>query len=275
MNVRIAIATVLVILALTVISGGLFIYYAAVYQPDQMHAQATATTVAGMATNTAQTVATTQAQTRAIAAATAQTSSKAVATQVALGDLYLQATSGNPVINDQLQTQSGSNWAESPPGDSYCGFAGGVYHARDAVGHLELCNAAATNFSNLAFQVEMSVISGHSGGLFIRADNNSSGYYFRISTDGTYWGKIEQVKQNTAYFASLFTGHSSAVKTGNNQFNQITVIAQGSELVMYINQQFVAQISDNTYTSGQIGVYADSDASGSEIVFRNAQVWKL
>jgi hypothetical protein len=201
----------------------------------------------------------------------------AVATQIALGDLYVQATSGNPVINDALQAQSSSNWAEglADGGNTSCGFAGGVYHVKVAAGYLRNCNASATNFSNLAFQVEMSVISGHSGGLFMRADTNGSGYYFRISTDGTYWGKSVQNKQNAEDFTSLFAGHTAAVKTGNNQFNQITVIAQGSELVMYVNQQFIAQISDDTYKSGQIGVYADSDASGSEIVFRNVQVWKL
>src|SRR6266700_399883 len=106
MNVRIAMATLLVILAVTLLAGGLFIYYAAVYQPNQLHAQATATTVAAMATGTAQTVATTQAQTRSPATAIAQTSSMAVATRVALGDLYVRVTSGNPTINDQLQAQS-------------------------------------------------------------------------------------------------------------------------------------------------------------------------
>jgi hypothetical protein len=275
MNVRAAVATLLVILVVTLIAGGLFIYYAAVYTPAQLHAQATATTVAGVATGTAQVVATSRAQTSATASASAQAASVAVATAVALGDLYVRETSGNAVINDSLRGQSSNNWAVEQQGGSSCGFADGLYHVKAQAGYVENCNAKATNFRDLAFQIELSIISGHSGGICIRADNNGSGYFFRISTDGTYWGKSVQVRQNTAYFTSLFAGHSSAVKTGSHQFNQIAVIAQGSELVMYINQQFVAQISDNTYKSGQIGVYADSDASGSEIVFRNAQVWKL
>ena len=36
-----------------------------------------------------------------------------------------------------------------------------------------------------------------------------------------------------------------------------------------------AQAIATAYKSGLIGVFADSDASNSEILFRNAQVWKL
>ena len=148
-------------------------------------------------------------------------------------------------------------------------------HVKAAAGYIETCLARATNFSNLAFQVEMRIASGHSGGLVLRSVANGSGYYFRISTDGTFLGRSVLVKQNTDSDTPLFAGQSPAVKAGNDQFNQITVIAQGSELYMYINQQFAAKISDGTYKSGRIGVFTDSDASGAEILFRNAQVWKL
>ncbi len=121
----------------------------------------------------------------------------------------------------------------------------------------------------------MNIVSGHSGGLIIRSNNDGSGYYFRISSDGTFLGEGINVRSQVGYPTPLFTGQSPAIHTGNNQFNQITVIAQGSNLYMYVNQQFVATISDSTYTSGQIGVYTDSDASGAEVLFRNAQVWKL
>ncbi len=122
----------------------------------------------------------------------------------------------------------------------------------------------------------MNIVSGHSGGLVVRAETNYSGYYFRLSTDGTVLGRRVTVDaQNTANYTPLFAGRSAAVNTGNNQFNTITVIMRGSDMSMYINQQFVFKASDRAYKSGAVGVFADSDASSSEIVFRNAQVWKL
>jgi hypothetical protein len=275
-NTRIATTTLLIALAVVLIAGGLLAYYTVVYQPGQLHAKATATSVAGIATGTAETVATTQAQTHVTAAAVAQATSMAVGTQIAMGDLYVQSTNGTPVLNDQLRAQDSNNWDinNSDP-NAVCEFANGTFHAKAAVGFFAPCLAKTTNFNNLVFQVEMHIISGHSGGLIIRSDANDAGYYFRISTDGTYLGRRVSFNQNTTQEIPLFAGSSQAVHTGNGQFNQVTAIAQGNEIYMYVNQQYVAKINDDTYKSGSIGVFADSDASGSEIVFRNAQVWKL
>jgi hypothetical protein len=197
-----------------------------------------------------------------------------------LYDTYTKATRGSPAINDPLQAQDVNNWGFDHPDEGFsCAFAGGM-HVKAPARFFETCQARATNFSNLAFQVEMRIVSGHSGGLVIRSDANGSGYYFSISTDGTYLVSGVLVKSNEGNATTLFAGKSPAVKTGNDQFNLIEVIAQGSELYMYVNQQFVVKISDGTYTFGRIGVYAgelfaNGITVGSEILFRNAQAWKL
>ena len=264
MNSRLSTTLPLLLGAGVLILASILIYQVAVARPAQFRAQATATARDATATSVAQATAT-----------AAQATSIAVATQIALGDLYNQATSGTPTITDPLQAQDSNNWnGVNPNATSNCEFTGGIYHAKAAAGYFEPCLAGATNFSNLAFQVEMRIVRGHSGGLVIRSDANGSGYYFRISTDGTFLVRSVLLKQKT-YYTPLFAGQSPAVNTGNGQSNQITVIAQGSELYMYVNQQFVAKTSDGTYTSGRIGVFTDSDASGAEILFRNAQVWKL
>jgi len=266
MNSRLSTTLLLSIGAGLLVVASILIYWLAVARPAQL-----------VATAARDATATSVAQARSTAQAEAQATSLVVATQIAVGDLYNQDTNGTPTINDQLQAQSNNNWGDDHPdlsGNSKCEFAGGM-HVKAAAGYIETCLARATNFSNLAFQVEMRIVSGHSGGLVLRSDANDSGYYFRISTDGTFLGRSVLVKQNTDSDTPLFAGQSPAVKAGNDQFNQITVIAQGSELYMYINQQFAAKISDGTYKSGRIGVFTDSDASGAEILYRNAQVWKL
>ena len=264
MNSRLSTTLLLSIGAGLLVLASILIYWLAVARPAQL-----------VATAARDATATSVAQARSTAQAEAQATSLVVATQIAVGDLYNQDTNGTPTINDQLQAQDSNNWGFDHPDEGFsCAFAGGM-HVKAAAGYIETCLARATNFSNLAFQVEMRIASGHSGGLVLRSVANGSGYYFRISTDGTFLGRSVLVKQNTVYDTPLFAGQSPAVKAGNDQFNQITVIAQGSELYMYINQQFAAKISDGTYTSGRIGVFTDSDASGAEILFRNAQVWKL
>jgi serine/threonine protein kinase len=191
--------------------------------------------------------------------------------------VYNQATGGTPALNDSLRAQSKNNWDEVQSSQASCSFAKGMYDSTTTSGYFRSCMAEATNFGNLAYQVEMNVVSGHSGGLVLRATANTSGYYFRLSTDGTELAEklVINAQGNNTTSTSLFAGRSAAANMGNNQFNTITVIMRGSGMYMYINRQYAFHTSDSSYTSGLIGVFADSDASSSEILFRNAQVWKL
>src|SRR5947209_1922583 len=65
-----------------------------------------------------------------------------------------------------------------------------------------------------------------------------------------------------------------AIKTGLNQTNLITVVANGNSLVLYVNKQQIASVNDGTYSNGQIGVIAESTQNPTEVVFTNAEVWK-
>ncbi len=275
MNTRVTLAVLLVLLAIVLVAGGILIYLMTVYQPAQISAQATATAAAGKAGSAASIHATTVASTNATTTVVADATSRVTATQIALGDVYNKATSGTPTLNDALKAQSGNNWDKNQANNVGCAFVNGMYDGQTIAGYFTHCVAKATNFGNLAFQIEMSIVSGDSGGIIVHADANYSGYYFRVSTDGTFLARRVTINGNNTGYVPLFAGHSSAVSTGNKQFNTLTVIIQGSDIYMYINQKFVFKTSDTVYKSGQIGVFADSDASSSEIVFRNAQVWKL
>lgn len=57
--------------------------------------------------------------------------------------------------------------------------------------------------------------------------------------------------------------------------NILTVVARGSELYLFVNKQLVTEVSDNTYTFGQIGVFALDQGNITEVSFSNVQVWQL
>jgi hypothetical protein len=277
----------IIVLALLIIGSSGFTYYAAIYQPNQLHAQATATSVAqvtgtahAFATTAAQAFATDQAQTNATATTVTQATEEAQATQTALQTVYTQATSGTPAINDPLSAQSNLNWdvfTGSVGGGCY--FSGGAYHVATPKGYYTLCDANKTNFSNFVYQIRVNIISGYSVGLAFRVNStNYSGYIFRISTAGLYTlEKITtDIKANNTQHTTIISGTSPAIATGNNQSNQLAVVVQGNTFALYVNQQFVDSASDSTFQSGQIGTYSDSDSiSGSEAAFTNAQVWLL
>jgi hypothetical protein len=44
---------------------------------------------------------------------------------------------------------------------------------------------------------------------------------------------------------------------------------------VYVNKQYLASVTDSTYSMGQIGVTAEDLTNSTEVVFSNAKVWKL
>ncbi|MBV9690337.1 MAG: TIR domain-containing protein [Ktedonobacteraceae bacterium] len=177
-------------------------------------------------------------------------------------DLYTQATSGTPTLSDPLTGPDGNKWDQS----STCAFTGGAYHASvQQNAFFSLCYAHATNFSNFAYQVKMTILSGDGGGLIFRADNahtslfvvTSSGFYELVQSQGS------------------ISGTSSAVNTGLNQTNVLTVIARDSSIYLYINSQYITSASDSSPTSGMIGLSAVNLSRSSEVAYSNAVVWAL
>lgn len=270
-----SVTALLVMLALVLIVGGIFIAFVGVVQPHQEHVQATVTAqaLASQATETAQT------QVKATAAVLATASAYALATASALQDSYLQASSGKPALNDTLSRQNGNNWdVVSNSGEGSCSFKNNAYRAAvQRADYLYTCFATAPSFTNFAYQVQMTIVQGDYGGILFRANGaNSRYYYFRVSKDGAYDLSVSH-DTNFTHDQLLKSGiASSIITTGLNQPNLVAVLAHGSNLYLYVNQKFLAQVHDNTYQSGQIGVFGGDFASPSaDVAFTNMKVWKI
>lgn len=250
----------LIILVLLLIGGSGLIYYFAVYTPNQMHAQATATAVVQL-TGTAHAQATSTAQTNATATAVAT-------------NPYTH--NGTLALVDPLSDNSkGFNWAQDP---TNCGFNNGAYHDNAPDPRFsDYCLASSTDFSNFAFEVQMQLAKGDSGGIVFRSQNTSSSnklYAFYVGVDGSYTLN----RQNGSSFPVLANGNSGAIKQGLNQTNVVAVVAQGSSIILYVNREKVTSVTDDTFTHGQIGFIAGSFGNSNhptEAVFSNAKVWTL
>lgn len=282
-----SVTIMLIVLLLLLIGGSGLIYYVGVYQPRQIHEQATATaraqlsaTANAQALATATALATAKAQAQATANAQATATAQASATAAALQNILTQATSGSPALNDPLSAQSSSNWDELAPSSSSvngsCTFTGGTYHSiMPQKGFFQPCFAENSSFSNFAFQVQMTITQGDEGGIIFRANPaNSQFYLFRISKDGAY-DLFLYVDSQGSHAKNLLSNSSSLIKTGLNQTNTITVVAQGGSLYFYINQQYLDSASNTMYLSGKIGVFAESNTNPTNVAFSNAQVWTL
>jgi hypothetical protein len=116
----------------------------------------------------------------------------------------------------------------------------------------------------------MTIIKGDFGGLIFRLNTNDNFYLFGISTKGSYNLSIHSKNSG---FQTLSSGQSSAINTGLSQPNLIAIVASGSELDLYVNQQLISTVIDGTYNRGQIGVSASASQDQTEVMFSNAQVW--
>lgn len=182
--------------------------------------------------------------------------------------------SGTLALNDPLTDNSeGYSWTVGNPYQgATCAFTAGAFHISADQTGIVPCTTATTSFSNFAFQVQMTIIKGAGGGIVFRVDGPKY-YYCYIHQDGTYGCSLYVDSTSTPKI--LTDGSSTAIKTGLNQPNVIAVVANGSHLDLYVNQQNIANVNDNAYSQGLIGFVAENDNGPTEAVFSNAQVWTL
>ena len=215
-------------------------------------------------------------QVQATTSATAQaTPTPQASPTISTGQNPYPPHTGSQTLNDPLKDNSkGYRWDIGPfANGGSCSFTGGSYHVGVSLqGHLLACNAEAVTFSNLTYEVQMTILKGDRGGIFFRqVGTQGPYYYYSIKIDGSYEldsfdGTISHVLQR---------GTSPAVKTGLNQPNLLAVVAQGSNIDLYVNGQSILHITASTTSSGLIGVAADATDQPAEVAFSNARVWIL
>lgn len=273
----------LVGVALLMMSSGVgLIYYTTVAHPAQLQAQATATVETfltteahGTAIANAHATTTARAQANATATMQAQTTAQAQATATVLQNIYTRVTSGTPVLHSSLVYPDRYNWDTYNTTDGGgCSFTAGALHASVfSKGFYVPCFAHATNFSNFVYQVQVTIHEGDAGGIVFRADDaNSRFYLFRIGRDGFY---SLYVSNDDKHNLPIAYDSSTAIKTAQNQPNLLTVVAQGDIFYLYINKQYVGSAHDNSYSAGEIGVFAGDNNNRTDVSFSNAQVWSL
>ncbi len=282
------------IIAVALIASGLgFILYAtSVQYRSTLHTQATAyaqatlqvqetaqaqaqATANAFATANANIYASATANAAATAASTAQVAGT-MATATAFGDIFSQITAGTADLNDPLSDNTQHNgWNETNgTTSSACVFLNGDYHAiENQQGFLQPCLAETTNFSNFAYQVQMTIDKGAQGGIVFRANGSSHAFYlFYVTTAGSY---ALDLYQGSSQETTLASGFSPAISTGLGQSNMLGVIAFQHTIYLFANQQFLSAVTDNTLASGAIGVAALDTGAPDEAEFSNAQVWNI
>lgn len=217
-----------------------------------------------------------QAQTTGTAQAYASATVNAQATATYIQTHY--PFSSNLVLNDPLKDNSGATkygWDI----DTGCTFTNGAYEATERQTNFILpCAAENTNFSNFTFEIQMTIKTGGTGaegGVIFRANMNSYALYILfIDTDGNYSLDLRANSSGNST-RTLKSGQVPNFATGFFQVHTIGIVANGSQIMTYIDQNQVAKVTDATYSSGQIGVISDYGSSATTVAYSNAKVWQL
>lgn len=209
-------------------------------------------------------------------------------------DLLHSIMSGTPAYADPLTNAENqktvyAHWVQYSPNN--CFFASDGYHLQ-ATGYSG-CWESGYQFENLALSVDMTLLSGNSGGVYCRFGTGWFGSYYGyllgIDGAGNYWiSGSETVSQQPRF--------SPAIKQGYHVKNTLEMIVQDNTFYFFVNDVFLTKLVNTNPTpsatspgapsaspvptppppqpySGEIAFLANP--AGTEAVFSNLEVYTL
>jgi hypothetical protein len=191
-------------------------------------------------------------------------------------DLRVYAPAAGPEMLWQDDfSDPGSGWEVSDYAAGSVNYENGAYVVT-ASAQSYMWGAANTYFGDGSIEVDATQVVGPANdnngyGIVCRVQSNGDGYYFRISGDGFY-GIHKFVDGQSD---PLVDWTASEVINQGNALNRISAVCNGSSLELTVNGQVLAQVSDSSFTEGDVGLTASSfeEGGGTEISFDNLVVY--
>jgi hypothetical protein len=156
-----------------------------------------------------------------------------------------------------------------------CGFTHNAYHVTATGPQNVTCDPEASQFSlkTVVFEADEALLRGDAAGLKVRLDQqNGSGYLFEIGVQSSYaLYKLNPQGTNPAYVL-INSGTNASIKTGS-QVNTLAIVARDKSFSAYANGQFIYGFQDNSYTSGQVGLYGISEKGPLDIAISRVRIW--
>lgn len=172
------------------------------------------------------------------------------------------------------------NWGTGEDAYSIGAVVDGVYDFTVLENDISRWSSAGKQFGDGIYEVEATPVEGpldNGFGLLFRADAEAGNFYlFKISSDGYVWiGRY----QDGAEAATLIAEHwfeSPAVLRGLDATNRLRVQAEAGNMIFYVNDQEVGRVTDNTFTTGDVGILVQTlGGGGVRVLFDNLSVRPL
>jgi len=168
-------------------------------------------------------------------------------------------------------SDTSSGWDRVNVDDGVTDYADGVYRIWVNTTSTDVWANPGLNFSDTVVEVEATKVGGpddNDFGVICRYQDESNFYFFIISSDGYYGlGKVVGGEQMLIGEEELLP--SDAIQTGNVT-NTILAECNGSNLTLSANGTQLASATDDSFSSGDVGLLAGTfDSSGTDIHFDN------
>lgn len=169
------------------------------------------------------------------------------------------------------------DWGTGEDAYSIGAVVDGVYDFKVLENDLSRWASAGKNFSDGIYEVEATPVEGpvdNGYGLLFRANPETGDFYlFKVSADGYVWiGRYRNGAEETTIIGDHWF-ESLAVQRGLNVTNTLTVQAEAGNMIFYVNDQEVGRVTDNTFTSGDVGLLVQTlGGSGVRVLFDNLSV---
>lgn len=180
------------------------------------------------------------------------------------------ASSGRVIFKDTFDSNK-NNWQIKQTDDDYAlttyEIADGMY-TWDMTAHQPVISWITTSPKSLTdfyLSVEIKQASGPDSadyGVVFREDADSNFYYFGINEQGQYALYL----YNEGWSTLVDWTQSDLIQPG--EFNKITLIAEGSHFIFFINGQYLTDITDDSIRSGTAALAVELAEENDQAVFQ-------
>ncbi len=180
--------------------------------------------------------------------------------------VYQSVMTLTPVLRTSMTAADAADWEQSQSNVGSCGFHDGSYvvgatHASS----FQVCSRMNMAGHNFAYQMDMTVVQGDSGGMIGRGDG-VNGLRFRVGTDGTF----DLVSGQTTLISST---SNSAIKQGE-QTNTLLMVVEDKAIYLYVNGAYLGTANDTLTGGGSFGLMAVDFGKATSVRYQNATIWQ-
>ena len=172
-------------------------------------------------------------------------------------------------------TAPGEEWQVKDAGDAVYALDGQAYSIQVNKQSWMAWNATKGDYADFMLQFDATLVEGDKdnaiGALFRFVDKNN---YYELDINGNQSYSVGADVDDTWTQIVSWTQNTAIKPLG--QTNRVRLMAYGSTFSLYVNEQFVGQFSDSTFSSGDVAVVVTSyDNPPARATFDNIKVWQL